>query len=130
MGRVLAVDPGEARIGLAVSDPTRTLARPLKILTHRSRAADAQAIVEEAKTLDADLILIGLPLDAEGRAGPQARRSLRLVEAVRRAGSIEVATWDESGTTQMAIELGGRQGLELDARAAAVLLQEFLDGQA
>jgi putative pre-16S rRNA nuclease len=129
MGRVLSVDPGEVRIGLAISDPTRTLARPLKILRHQSRALDAKAIVEEAATQEADLILVGLPLDADGGVGPQARRSLRLVDALRQAAAIEVATWDESGTTQQALELSRGRDADVDARAAAVLLQDFLNEQ-
>ncbi len=129
MGRVLSVDPGEVRIGLAISDPTRTIARPLKILAHRSRPLDAEAIMREAQALEADLILVGLPLDAEGRIGPQARRSMRLVEALRLAGTIEVLPWDESGSTLAARGLAGNEHAALDARAAAVLLQEYLDAQ-
>ncbi|MGA9192813.1 MAG: RuvX/YqgF family protein, partial [Anaerolineales bacterium] len=63
MGRILAVDPGDVRIGLAVSDPTRIIARPLKIIEHQSRAQDAAAIIQEAVSQQADLILVGLALD-------------------------------------------------------------------
>lgn len=125
---ILAVDPGEVRIGLAISDPTQTIARPLEVLKHRSRAADARAIAARAEQLGATVIVVGLALDSEGGVGPQARRALRLVEAVRQATCVPVETWDESGSTQAA-RRGRRDDPLLDARAAAVLLQEYLDAR-
>jgi putative Holliday junction resolvase len=83
----------------------------------------------EAAGLQAELIVVGVPLDAEGRVGTQARRALRLVEAIRAATDLHVQTWDESGSTQRAARIGGSEG-NLDARAAAVILQEYLDAQA
>jgi putative Holliday junction resolvase len=123
---VLSVDPGEVRIGLAISDPTRTIARPLEVLRHTSRAADALAILDRAARHGAGAIVIGVALNSEGEAGPQARRGLRLAEAIRRQTSLPVETWDESGSTQAA-RRGGRDDPMLDARAAAVVLQEFLN---
>ncbi len=128
MTRVLAIDPGEVRIGLALSDPTRVIASPLEVLIHRSRQDDALAIARVAKEQAVGLILVGLALDQEGREGPQARRAQRLAEAIRAATEVPVETWDESGTTLRATELGGPGG-QLDARAAAVLLQDYLDAQ-
>jgi putative Holliday junction resolvase len=126
MARVLAVDPGEKRIGMALSDPTRTVARPLSVLRHRSRAADAEAISDLAGQHQVGLILVGLPLDQHGNIGPQARRALRLVEALRQATRVPVDTWDETHSTlaAAAIDAGSE---DLDARAAAVILQDFLD---
>ncbi len=126
MGRILAVDPGDVRIGLAVSDPTRTIARPLKILDHQSRIQDAAAIVQAAMSQHADLILVGLALDQDGQPGPQARKALRLVDVLRETTDTAVEVWDETGSTQRALELGGRTEGPVDARAAAVLLQEYL----
>ena len=128
MGRILAVDPGDARIGLAVSDPTGLLARPLLVLEHSSREEDARRIAQEADSLEASAIIIGLPLDQEGKVGPQARKSLRLAEALREKTDLPVRTWDESGTTMQALESHGQDEL-LDARAAAFLLQDYLDAQ-
>ncbi len=125
---VLSVDPGEVRIGLAISDPTRTIARPLEVMRHTSRAADALAILERAARHGAGAIVIGVALNAEGEVGPQARRGLRLAEAIRQHTSLPVETWDESGSTQAA-RRGGRDDPMLDARAAAVILQEFLNAQ-
>ncbi len=125
---VLSVDPGEVRIGLAISDPTRTIARPLEVIRHFSRAADALAILDRAARHGAGAIVIGLALNSEGEVGPQARRGLRLAEAIRQQTSLPVETWDESGSTQAA-RRGGRDDPMLDARAAAVILQEFLNAQ-
>ncbi len=129
MTRILAVDPGEKRIGLALSDPTRTLATPHSVLQHVSRERDAAAIVALAHAQDVDLILVGLALDQEGREGPQARRAMRLADHIRSLSACAVELWDESGTTVAAASLGGRAS-SLDARAAAVLLQEYLDAHA
>ena len=123
--RVLAVDPGEVRIGLAVSDPLRVIARPLKVIRHSSRKQDAEAILAEAAALEAGTIVVGVALDMEGKIGPQARRALRLVEALRSLTDLPIVTWDESGSTLAA----GKRDARLDARAAAVILQEYLDGQ-
>jgi putative Holliday junction resolvase len=123
---VLAVDPGEVRIGLAISDPTRTIARPLEVLRHASRMADAKAILEHATRHGAQTIVVGLALDAEGEVGPQARRAMRLAEALRELSPLTVETWDESGSTQAARRDRPDDPL-LDARAAAVILQDYLD---
>ena len=128
MARVLAVDPGNVRIGLAISDPTGTIARPLSILHHTSRHEDAVTILKTAAEQEAALILVGVALDLEGEVGPQARMALRLVDVLREEGDLPVMTWDESGSTQAA-KRGAREDKLLDARAAAVILQEYLDAQ-
>lgn len=126
MSRVLAVDPGDARHGLAISDPTRTIARPLLIIEHRSRRLDAERIVGIALEHGASLILVGVPYDMEGEIGPQARKSLRLIKELRRSGQLPVEGWDESGSTQAAEEFN--QDGPPDALAAASFLQEYLNG--
>lgn len=126
MARVLGVDPGEARIGLAISDPTGLLARPFKVIKHVSRAEDAATIAKEAAAMEVAAIVIGLPLDQDGRIGHQARKSMRLVKALRSLTHITVKTWDESGTTKQALASFEDDSL-LDARAAAFMLQDFLD---
>jgi len=123
--RVLAVDPGEVRIGLAVSDPTCLIARPLKVIRHASRQLDAEAILAEAVSQGAGTIVVGIALDMEGEIGPQARRALRLVEVLRSLSDLLVTTWDESGSTLAA----GKRDALVDARAAAVILQEYLNAQ-
>ncbi len=129
MTRFLAVDPGDKRIGLAVSDPSGTIARPLAVIKHVSRNADAQTILKWAVECEADGILVGLALDAAGQIGPQARKALRLIEALRTMTELQVDTWDETDSTNTALRLGGKKDNMTDARAASVFLQEFLDAK-
>jgi len=128
LSRVLAVDPGEARIGLALSDELGVVARPLFVLRHRSREADARAILRIAIEHRASQVVVGLALDGEGLEGPQARRALRLVEVMQELSDVPVTTWDESGSTVAALEGHGAESM-LDARAAAVILQDYLDAK-
>lgn len=128
MSRILAVDPGDKRHGLAISDPTGLIARPLLVLEHTSRAADAREIILAAENHEAGMILVGIPYDSEGMPGPQARKALRLVEALCETATIPILTWHESGSTQAALQIHKADQL-LDARAAAVILQEYLNAQ-
>ncbi len=135
-GRILAVDPGEKRIGIAISDPTGTIARPLTVLNHVARSADAAAIIQAAVEQGAIRIIIGQALDDEGNPTPQARHAERLAEAVREQSDLPVELWDESGSTQAAraarIAMGAprrkRRG-HLDEVAAAIILQSYLDAR-
>lgn len=136
--KILAVDPGEKRIGLAISDPTGTIARPLMVIEHQARDLDAQRIVDVARDEDVALIIVGQPLDSEGGVGHQAKKSQRLAQAildVLRSGKMEceVELWDESGTTQAALQSRVLMGVSrkkrkghLDDVAASILLQDFL----
>ena len=131
--KVLAVDPGEKRIGLAISDPTGTIARPLCVIQHEARSKDAKKIAEIAQAEGALMIVVGQALDSDGQIGHQARKSQRLAEAIRSEVNCEVRLWDESGTTQAAIQNRVTMGVSrkkrkghLDDVAASVLLQDFL----
>jgi putative Holliday junction resolvase len=133
-GRILAVDPGEKRIGLAISDPDRKLARPLEVLHHVSRVVDAATIAQAAAGQGATLILVGMALDSDGQAGPAARKAGRMAAAIGEQTAIPVRLWDESGSTQVARETrlaagAGRQkrGGHLDDLAASIILQSYLD---
>lgn len=134
--RILAVDPGEKRIGLAISDPTGTIANPLRVLKHVSRPINAAAIAQIAQENEAGRIVVGQALDDEGEPTPASKRSERLAEAIRLQTELEVELWDESDSTQTAraarIEMGvarrKRRG-HLDDLAAAVILQSYLDSQ-
>jgi putative Holliday junction resolvase len=126
MVRILAVDPGLARIGLAISDPTGTIARPLTVIKHSSRQKDAAAILQIAIEHGAQKVVVGIALDQNGEIGPQARTALRLVDVLQAEGNLEIDTWDESGSTQAA-QRGHKRDPMLDARAAAIILQEYLD---
>jgi len=132
--RLLAVDPGDQRIGLALSDPSGTIGRPLSVLKHISRIVDAGIIAEIARENGVILIIVGQALDGEGLEGPAAQKSIRLAEAIRVQTDTPVVLWDESGTTQSArqtlIEMGvsrtKRRGHQ-DALAAALILKSYMD---
>jgi len=132
--KILAVDPGEKRIGLAISDPTGTLARPLAVIQHEARVQDAKRITDFACAEAVGLIVVGWALDSEGDVGYRARKSQRLAEAIQAVTDIPIQMWDESGTTQAAIRnriaLGvsrKKRAGHLDDLAASILLQNFLD---
>jgi putative Holliday junction resolvase len=134
--RALGVDLGERRIGLALSDPSRTVATPHDVLRRSGDpAADRRAIVDTARRQDANVIVIGLPLSLSGRAGPAARATLEEVEALRAvAGDIEVTVHDERFTTVTAERALTEARVRREARrevvdkvAAAVMLQAWLE---
>ena len=102
--RVLAVDPGDKRLGIAVSDPSGRIANPLTVILHESRAADAESIARIASEQEAGLIVVGQPLGADGPEEVQARKSARLAAALRSVSKIPVRLWDESGSTAAARE--------------------------
>ena len=133
--RALGVDPGEKHIGLAVSDETGLIARPLDTLRHISRAEDAARIVAAAQAQAAGMIVLGYALDSEGRPGPQARHAEKLAEALRILTALPVALHDESYSSQEAADGLRASGKtrrarreQIHAAAAATLLQSYLDG--
>jgi putative Holliday junction resolvase len=132
--RSLGIDHGEKRIGVAVSDPTGTLARPLTILAHASKAEDAARVLELASAHGVGLIVVGQSRDEAGEPNLAGRRALRFAESLKSATSIPVILWDESLSTQdaraMRAQAGAsrkRRATAVDSLAAAVMLQSFLD---
>jgi putative Holliday junction resolvase len=133
-GRILAVDPGDKRIGLAVSDPSGTIASPLRVINHVSRVLDAAQIASVAAEMDVALILVGESLDDDGNPTPEGRKALRLADAIRLQSPIPVEMWDESFSTQTAretrIAMGVRRSKRkghMDELAATVILQSYLE---
>jgi len=132
--RILAVDHGTKNIGVAISDPTGTIANPLTVFKHVSRLLDAQVIAGLAIQHEAVLILIGQSLDEEGGLTLAGRRAARFASVLRRQIDIPVVLWDEAFTTQEArtalitlrISRKRRSG-HLDDLAATLLLQSYLD---
>lgn len=132
--KILAVDLGEKNIGLAISDMSGMIAKPLETFHHKNREWDAQHIAEKADTAGASIILIGQALDSEGQIGSAARHAIKVADTVRSFFQGEVMLWDESGSTDAAkgnyVEMGipkmKRRG-HLDASAAAWILQDYLD---
>jgi putative holliday junction resolvase len=132
--RVLAVDHGEKRIGLAISDESGTIAGPLGVFEHVSRELDAARVAETARERGVVCILVGQSLDEEGRPNPAGRRAARFAAALSRQTELPILLWDESLTTQDAraarIHMGssrGKRSGHLDDLAATVLLQSYLD---
>jgi putative Holliday junction resolvase len=134
MPRILAVDPGEKRLGIALSDPTGTIANPLAVIEHISRPINAARINQIAQENGVVCIVIGQALDDEGQATPSSRRAERLAVALQEQGTIPVALWDETGSTQAAraarLAMGAarhRRRGHLDELAATYILQTYLD---
>ncbi len=132
--RILAVDPGEKRLGIAVSDPTGTIATPHSVVLHRSKREDALRIVALAIENGCERIVVGVALNADGGETESSRRARNLAGEIAENTDIQVQTWDEGNSTQRArdaaLELGisrrKRRG-HLDDKAAAVILQSYLD---
>jgi putative Holliday junction resolvase len=136
--RILGLDPGERRIGIAISDPTGTLAHPLQVLVRGSREEDFAAIAALVAEHDVELIVVGWPLSLDGTEGPQARRVARYTDALAACLPVPVVSWDERFTTAAADEIlrqirgrkrrrRARARGQVDAIAAAVILQSYLD---
>ena len=134
-GRLLALDVGDHRIGLAVSIPPGSLVLPAGYIQRRNRRADIAAILDAANGRDAVAIIIGMPYDARGRPGEQARKIQSLVRALERAACIPVLTVDESYTSHAA-ESELRQAApdeapspgDIDSAAAVAILRRFIGG--
>jgi putative Holliday junction resolvase len=132
--KILAVDPGSKRIGLAISDPTGTIANPLTVLAHVSRLVDAAAVAELAREHEAGLIVVGQSLDDSGQPTFEGRRAARFAETLKSQTELPVILWDEAFTTQdarlarvqMNVSRKNRSG-HLDSLAATILLQSYLD---
>jgi putative Holliday junction resolvase len=135
--RVLAIDHGSARIGLALSDPTGTLARPLPFLPAKGDTKLAREIAALASKEQAELILLGLPRHMNGTLGEAAAKVQAFAAALGQATTIPVQLIDERLTTVQAsrqLQEAGRdtraQRGRIDSEAAAVLLQGWLDARA
>jgi putative Holliday junction resolvase len=123
--KVLALDYGSAHTGVAVSDPTGTLARPLGIV-ERAGTKDGLAELERlAREEMVERIVVGLPLTLRGERGEQAAETERFVEALRGAVGVPVELYDERFTTDLAQQTAG--GAPEDALAAAHLLSTYLE---
>ncbi len=134
--RVLALDIGQARIGVAVSDRHQILARSLKVIPRSSRQKDFAAIGRLVRELEVEKVIIGHPLSLDGTAGPQARRVERYAAALAESLEVPVLLRDERFSTveaqQLMIEAGHKRKTrrrKIDAVAAAVFLQDYLDEQ-
>jgi putative Holliday junction resolvase len=132
--RILAVDPGSKRVGLAISDPTATIAQALATVPAEPAGTLASRLAEIAAAQEARRIVVGLPRRLDGTRGPEAAAAEALADSIRRASGLPVELVDERLTTVAAerslIEGGVRRAkrrASVDRVAAALLLQAHLD---
>ena len=123
--RVLALDYGAARTGVAVSDATGTLARPLELVERAGSEAGLGRVAALVVAHEAERVVVGLPLTLRGEHGDQARETERFVERLRARLDIPVETFDERFTSSLARQTPS--DVPEDALAAAYLLQGWLD---
>ncbi len=134
-GRLLGVDWGEKRIGIALSDESRSIAQPLTTLTRRTGKRfpmrDLLTLVAQHAVSG---VVVGLPLEADGSDGESALAARALATDIGRMAALPVSLWDERMSTARALktvqELGGStrgRKADVDAMAAAILLQHYLD---
>jgi putative transcription antitermination factor YqgF len=122
--KVIALDYGAARTGVAVSDASGTIARPLEVVERAGTPAGLERIRSIVREHDAERVVVGLPLTLRGEHGPQAQETDVFVEALRGVLDVPVETYDERFTTALAARQAG--GAPEDARAAAHLLESYL----
>jgi putative Holliday junction resolvase len=132
--RIMAVDYGDARTGLAVSDPTASLVGEAWVFCGKSPEEAAQNIASEAAARGVDRIVVGYPKNMNGTIGPRAEKCEQLAEFVRGACGVEVVLWDERMTTISAsriLDETGRHGKKrkkiIDAVAASMILESYLN---
>ncbi len=133
--RILALDHGTKRIGVAVSDATKTIAQPLEYIPAEPFADFLERLKKLLVEKEIDLILVGLPRNMDGSYGPAAEKVQTFVAALKDAMVVPIKTWDERLTSAQAnrvlIQGGVRRAKrkeKVDQTAAAILLQSYLDG--
>ncbi len=136
-GRILGVDPGDQRTGIAVSDPTRTIASPIGVIHEQSGKKIAEEIVSMAQNHAAEKIIIGQAANWDGSISHQGEKAARLAAVIKSLNSIPVLLWNEYGSTQQAENALRQMNVSrkkrnqpLDDLAAVVILQSYLDAAA
>ncbi|MEA5050517.1 MAG: Holliday junction resolvase RuvX [Oscillospiraceae bacterium] len=132
--KILAVDYGDARTGLAMCDRFETLASPLGVIAEKSLGKTVEKIVYAAQDYEAKMIVIGLPLNMDGSEGPRAEKCRKVASLVQNIlPDVPVRLWDERSTTKTAIMYmnetdtrGKKRKQTIDAAAAAIILESFL----
>ena len=124
--KVVALDYGSARTGVAVSDPTGTLARPIGVIERVGTEGGLERLVRLIASEGAERVVVGVPLTLRGERGEQAVETERFVDQLRRAIDVPVEGFDERFTTDLAEQDPGSRNLPPDARAAAHLLTSYL----
>ncbi len=136
MMRVLALDVGDKRIGVAISDPSQVLARSLKVIQRGSRQEDFAAVARLVEEYEVEKVVVGYPRSLDGKAHAQAKKVERYATGLAESLTVPMLLWDERFSTVTAERLMREAGLRgkkrrkgIDAVAAAVILQDYLDSQ-
>jgi putative holliday junction resolvase len=131
--RLLGLDVGDRRIGIAASDPTGSLASPVEVYHRRSTEVDVQHVLDLVGEYEASGVVVGLPKNMNGSEGPQADKTREFAEALQTSGLV-VSLWDErlstvEATRRLVEQRHKRRGIQdrIDSEAAALILQTFLD---
>jgi putative Holliday junction resolvase len=133
MSRLLGLDVGEKRVGVALCDETQTLARPLLTIDRTSKKADFARLAELCREHAIEKVIVGLPKTLRGEEGSQARRVRRYADELQTALDLPIEFWDErysSVDAQERLTSAGRKARakgDIDSAAAAIILQEYLD---
>ena len=134
--RVLALDVGDKRIGVAISDPSQVLARSLKVIQRGSRQEDFAAVARLVEEYEVEKVVVGYPLSLDGKAHAQAEKVGRYATGLAESLTVPMLLWDERFSTVSAERLMREAGLRgkkkrdrIDAVAAAVILQDYLDSR-
>ena len=134
--RILCLDVGDRRIGVAVGDVGIALARPLTVIQRKGGRPDLDAVAQLAREHNVERIVVGLPRSLDGTLGPQARKVQAFVAALTRYVDTPIEMWDEQFSTVEAERLMAETGVrrekrrgQVDAIAAAVVLQSYLDSR-
>ncbi len=135
--RILALDPGTVRVGVAISDELRMMARPLEFIPAEPFTALVDRVKELIRDQQVELIVVGMPRNMDGTYGEAAAKAREFVAALKDVILVPIRTWDERLTTvsaAKALRSGGtkasQQRGKIDAAAAAILLQGYLDSLA
>ena len=132
--KIMAVDYGDARTGLAVCDRTEFLASPVGIIEEKSFAKVAEKIVYASREFEAGMIVIGLPRNMDGTEGARAQKCRKLADTLKAIVPIPVELWDERSTTVTAASIltengtfGKKRKKVLDSVAAVVILESYMN---
>ncbi len=131
--KIMAVDYGESRTGIAISDITEFLASPVEVIKEKNTKKAIEKIALKAKELNAEMVVIGLPRNMDGSYGERAQKCLSVKEELAEMLDIPVESWDERSSTKSALNIltdtntfGKKRKAVLDAVAATVILESYL----
>lgn len=132
--RTICIDPGQKRIGIAISDESGTLALPYKVITHVSREEDAAKITKIVQELQSEIIIMGVALAENGGDTTNSRRAKNLASELMQRSDLQVIFWDESLSSNDASEIRRKLGQRMtrknkyiDHLAASIILQSYLE---